>query len=455
MVKKDILNLIDAFCSETYRYVESDKLDNDMEYIYSIAKEIHEADEVKLKSIYNKLLSMIGIIRFKYGFESMIINDIPELEELKKTIDNISLDSMDITSLYHNVFAIYENYISKIEDVDFIHNKYENVRGKEGLYLALESLKSLISVESYRKMLDNNQIHEILNDCVMLNNGLCSIEKIAAKYKDLIKQIWGNSLSNEIDENGNFRMLFSNISNDIDLRMQAHRLINRSGQSSCSMISSSFIATYQGETRRIGFIYPNDSDIIMASAYDLYSRSGDVGPKNKERGTTLVTPVVLEKIGIDRAKEKGEDLYSSSCYNEIIVNNNISKPCGIVVIGLGEKDLNIDFQEAQMLSLEMGLPIYYIDTMKYKNDLSEADKYYVAFHLLMSFLGMSREYLAKQIEQTNGHVLIFELINTYKEQLAEAFLTLRKDGKLNKDNMLQMMNDIIDVSKINGKNVKD
>lgn len=63
------------------------------------------------------------------------------------------------------------------------------------------------------------------------------------------------------------------------------------------------------------------------------------------------------------AANKGEDLYSSRCYNEILVN---AKPCGIVIIGLGEKDLNIDYYDAKMLSLEMNLPLYYIDTMKYK-----------------------------------------------------------------------------------------
>lgn len=63
---------------------------------------------------------------------------------------------------------------------------------------------------------------------------------------------------------------------------------------------------------------------------------------------------MLERIG----KVRAEDLYSFSCYNEILVN---AKPCGIVVLGLSEKDLNIDYQEAQMHSLEMNLPIYYID----------------------------------------------------------------------------------------------
>ena len=448
MLKKDILDLINTFETETWKYVYNDKLDSDMQYIYSIEKEIQSVDEANLKSVYDKLLSMMGIIRFKYGFESMIINSNPELENLKKIIDDISLGSSDIINQYNYVSTVYGNYTSKNKNVEFINNNYENVQGKEGLYLIIESLKSLISNESYRQLLNTNRINEILIDCTKLNNDAVSVEKLEAKYKDIIKQIWEYSLSDKVDENGNFRILFSNISGG-SLREQAKMLLNRPFQSSCSMISSNFIATYGDETRKIGFIYPNNSDIIMASAYDLGSNVFGEGSVNKEKGTTIVTPQVLEKIGKERAIKNGEDIYSSSCYNEVLVN---AKPCGIVVLGLGEKDLNIDYKEAQMLASKMNLPIYYIDTMQYKNDLSEADKNYIAFHSLMTYLGISREELLLKIEQNNGYTEIYDLINIYKEQLAEVFLTLKKEGNLSKDNMCQIMSNIIDASKINGKN---
>ena len=447
MLKKDILDLINTFEAETWKYTDSDKLDSDMQYIYLIEKEIKDVNEANLKSVYDKLLSMMGIIRFKYGFESMIINSNPELENLKKIIDDISLSSNDITNQYNYVSTIYGNYISKIKNVDFILNKYENIQGKEGLYLAVESLKSLISNESYRQLLDTKKINEILIDCMKLNSDAVSLAKLEARYKDVIKQIWEHSLSEKVDENGNFRMLFSNISGG-SLKGQAEMLINRQSQSSCSLISSNFIATYGTETRKIGFIYPSNSEIVMASAYDLGSNVFGEGSVNKEKGTTIVTPQVLEQIGKERTIKNGEDIYSSSCYNEVLVN---AKPCGIVVLGLGEKDLNIDYQEAQMLSLEMNLPIYYIDTMQYKNNLSEADKNYIAFHSLLSYLGISREDLLQQIEQNNGYTEIYNLINTYKEQLAEVFLTLKRYGNLSKDNMCQVMSNIVDVSKISSK----
>ena len=444
MLKKDILDLINTFEAETWKYADNDKLDNDMQYIYLIEKEIQSIDETNLKSVYDKLLSMMGIIRFKYGFESMIINSNPELENLKKIIDGISLNSGDTINQYNYISTIYNNYTSKNKNMDFIENKYTNIQGKEGLYLAVESLKSLITNDEYKQLLDSNQINEILTDCVKLNNGVVNIRTIESKYKELIKQIWEKSLSNKIDDDGKFRVLFSNISGG-NLRDTANLLINRPSQSSCSMISSGFIATYGSETRKIGFIYPSNSEIVMTSAYDLGSNVFGTGSVNHEKGTLLATPEVLEKIGKSRAINKGDDLYSSSCYNEILVN---AKPCGIVVIGLGEKDLNIDYQDAQMLSLEMNLPIYYIDTMQYKDKLSDADKNYIAFHSIMSYLGITTNDL---LQQDSDYSNIYGLINAHKEQIVDAFLTLKTSGNLSKDNMYQLMSNIVDISKTNGK----
>ncbi len=339
---------------------------------------------------------------------------------------------------------MYNNFTNNNRDMDFIENKHLNVQGEEGLYLAIESLKSLITNSQYRQLLNNNQVNEILTDCVKLNDGILDIRSAKLKYKEIINYIWEHSLSNSIDENGEFRMLFLNISGSL-LRQQANLLVNRPNQSSCSMISSNFIATYEYGTRRIGFVYPNNSEIIMMSAYDIGSNVFGTGSVNHEKGTLLATPEVLEKIGKARATNNGEDLYSSICYNEILVN---AKPCGIVVIGLGEKDLNIDYMDTQMLSLEMNLPIYYIDTMKYKDKLSDADKEYIAFHLLTSYLGLYREELM-QTEQNDYE--IHKLINIYKEQLANAFISLKKEGNLTKENMCQMVSNIVDFSKTNGK----
>lgn len=451
MQKKDILDLIYSFERETWKYNATDKLDSDMQYIYFIMKDVTNVSESDLKAIYNRLISIMGIIRFKHGFESIVIGSNPELESLKKIIDSISLNSGDIINQYNYISTMYNNFIDKNRKMDFIENKYFGIKGKEGLYLAVESLKSLITNDQYRQLLSSNQVNEVITDCIKLNNGL-NIISIESKYNAMIKNIWENSLSNSIDENGKFRMLFSNICGGT-LRERASSLINRPEQSSCSMISSNFIATYSSDIRRIGFIYPNNSEIIMMSAYDLCSNVFGLGSINKERGTLLATPEVLEKIGIMNAANKGEDLYSSGCYNEILVN---AKPCGIVIIGLGEKDLNIDYYDAKTLSLEMNLPLYYIDTMKYKNKLSDADKYYIAFHSITSYLGIKIEDLLYSNDDCDIYGYIHRLIENYKEQIVNAFLSLKNSGNLNKDNMCQLMSNImdipkIDISKINGK----
>lgn len=448
MLKKDILDLIESFEYEIFKYNDYDdneNLDNDMQYIYSIEKEVKNANDSELQLIYKKLISTIGIIRFKYGFESEIIKINPNFKELQTTLSNISLNSNNIINQYNEILAEYNNKLSKINKMDFIENKYKDIDGKEGLFLAVESLKSLISNDNYRQLLNNNQIKEIITDCIKLNNGnKVNLKTLETKYKEIITEIWKQSLSNKLEDNKEFKVLFSNISGG-SLASQAELLINRPMQSSCSMISSNFIATFGSNTRKIGFIYPNDAEIIMASAYDLYSNVFGLGSRNKEKGTTLATPSVIERIGKERAKEKGEDLYSSTCYNEILVN---AKPCGIVIIGLGEKDINIDYQEAKDLSLKMNLPIYFIDTMQYKDNLSESDKYYIAFHSLLSYLGISRNEL---MYQNNGFNEILELINTYQEQIVDIFLTLKQNNQLNKENMCKNLKDIIDISNTKGK----
>lgn len=247
MLKSDIMNMINDFESETWKYDSTDELDSDMQYIYSIESELKNIDDSYIEQIYNKLIAMIGIIRFKYGFESSIINTMPELERLEKYINEIQLNSNDIINQYNYILNYYTNIINRNHDLGFIKNKYINVEGKEGLFLAVESLKSLISNSEYRQMLDSTKINEVLIDCVKLNNGAVSLEKIEMKYQEIIRQIWEKSISEKIDNDGKFRMIFSNISGG-SLSQQAELLMNRISQSSCSMISSDFIATYGDQT---------------------------------------------------------------------------------------------------------------------------------------------------------------------------------------------------------------
>lgn len=445
MLKKDLIDLINKFETETWKYENSDGLEEDMEYIYSMENEIKNADESTLKELYEKLSALIGVIRFKYGFEGIIIKSNPELKNLNEIINSFSLSDGNIIEQYNYISTVYNNSINKNIDLSFINNKFTNVPGKEGLYLAVESLKSLITNSTYRKFLNNTQINEILVDCIKLNNGIVDIKIVEAKYKDLIDKIWEQSLSNKVDDNGNFRVLFSNISGG-SLSDQARLLMNRPNQASCSMISSNFVATYGSSTRKIGFIYPTNSQIIMSSAYDLGSNVFGEGAVNKEKGTLIATPEVLEKIGIERTKQHGEDRYSSSCYNEVLVN---AKPCGIAIIGLGEKDLNIYYQEAIKLSEELNLPIYYIDAMDYKEELSENDKYYIAFHSIVSYLNISPDDL---LDINNDYTELNNVINAYREQITEIFLTLKKSGNLSKENMCKMIEEQTDIKQILGNN---
>lgn len=437
MLKRDLLALIESFIKETWKYNESDELDSDMEYVYKIENELNNSNDNDLEQIYNKLLSVIGMIRFKYGWESQIINT---NSHLKERISKIDLNNEKLVDQYTIIKEMYIDYVKNITNVDFLCIQRNS--SNEGLYLALESLKSIITNEKYRSFLKDKQVDEVLIDCVKLINGISTLQNIETKYKALIQEIWRESLFYSMD-NDSFRVLFSNISGP--LLDQSTNLIDRLNQNSCSMISSNFIATYLGRYRRIGFVYPNDSNIIMASAYDLGSNVFGTGVKNMEKGTSLVTPESLERIGIERTKAKDEDLLSSSCYNEVLVT---SKPCGIMIIGFGEENLNVDYEDAERLADELGLPLYKIDVMKYKTELSETDKEYIAYHSVLSYMGINTETMNKLI-QGNESDDIFKIINTNKELISQKFIELKNQGKLSKENMIQSLTDIIDIDKTN------
>lgn len=439
MQKDDLLKLISNFDKEVWKYEFSDELNEAMNYVYLLEDKINKADDKELIEIYNEIKVMIEIIRLKYGIESELINMNPELGNLKQMISTISLKNIDYDKV-NMINDMFNKWIIANNDISFLVNKYSGIHGKEGLYLTIESLKSLISNDKYKKLLNDSQIKEIYIDCVKLNKNENYLSLVNKKYKELIGKIWQNSLNNSISNNENFKILFSTI-NGLNLSEQAIALINRPEQTSCSLLSNNLFATYGNELKRIGFIYPKDSEIIMASAYDLNSNVFDSGSKNKEMGSVICTPEVLEKNCLDRIGS-GKD--NATCYSEVLIKQ--SKPCGIVVLGLGENDLNIYDGEACMLAKRMNLPIYHIDELNYKKELSENNKIYIAFHSIMRWW---QHYVDNNAE-VQSMVLpikkVYELIDIYKEQIAKVFLDLKSNGNLSKETMSLVLDNMIDVS---------
>lgn len=437
-IKTDMSKLIDAFCRETWSYPESNEnssFEDDMAYFYAFESKINDANDEELSEIHREMSNVMGLIRLKYGYESKIISACDDMEQIKEDLGKISIDSPTWQTEYQAVREKYNMLINGLTNLDFLHVHQAH---NEGIYLALESLKSLVSNSQYRLHLDKVPITEVLVDCVKLVSRSTTdlLKKLEKKYKPIIQAIWKESLSSSID-NDTFRVLFSNIVGP--LMLQANNMLNRPLQHSTSMISSKFIAIYGGGFKQIGFIYPNDSNIIMASAYDLSSNVFGLGAVNKEKGSSLVTPEVLEQIGINRAKEAKQPLIGSSCYDEVLVN---AKPCGLLIIGCGEKDLNIFYETAKILSENLGLPLKEIDITDYKEELSDVDKDYIARHCILSYKGITEEeYGYLIINKEDGE--IEELIRKHKDSIVRKFLELKKAGTLNKKIMCAEIANII------------
>lgn len=434
--KDDLLKLINNFEQETWKYPQSDKLDEAIDYMYRISAEIKKTENINIEKTSRILSSYLGLMKYKFGFEGMIIKQTPELSELAELINNTPLGfSEDTINYFNNISSRYNMYLSNIKNLDYLN--IEMSIENEGVYLALESLKSLITNEKYRQLIQETSINEILIDYVKLLNNKTTLKTCEKKYDELIKLIWQKSLSNGIGEE--FKVLFSNISGG-DLFEQANNLINRPNQNSCSMITSKFVGTYGSDTRKIGFIYPNTSNIIMACSNNLGSNVVGDGVTNKENGTSLITPEVLEHEGIKKAKLKGEDVFSNHSYNEVLVNG---MPCGIVIIGLGENDLNIDYENAKALSECLNLPLYSIDLMSLKNEITDKDKMYVAFHSILSYYGISSSEISNIAKSNVDLSNIYSIIEKEKDNIFNMFIQLKSSNKLNKENMNLMMSNLL------------
>lgn len=440
MERKDLLKLLEEFEKETWGYEETDELFNDMQLIYQLEKIIKKDVQTDINDLYQKIKLIIGIIRYKYGYESNVISNISGLNDLNEYIKSIKL-SLDSDSNYLNnaldtINKQYYTFLNGLENLDFLSNNFANIQGHEGLALALDSLKSLITNKNYRKLISETDINNILIDYLRLSKKTNLLENLEKKYEGLIKKIWETSLLFD-GKDGQFKLLFSNITGG-DLIEHANDLLYRPEQNSCSLITSNFIATYGSTTRRIGFIYPDNSHLIAAGAYDLGSNVFGSGITNKEKATKLVTPAALEKTGIERAKEKNEDVLFSSCYNEILID---SMPCGICTIGFGEGDLNVDYNSVIELSKKTNLPIYNINVLDYKKELSNNDKEYLAYHAILSYLNINRSDILPMNEENQKY--LYQLIDNNKETISNAFMKLRMNGIVNKENMLEELRPLL------------
>lgn len=71
--KDDLLKLINNFEQETWKYPQSDKLDEAIDYMYRISAEIKKTENINIEKTSRILSSYLGLMKYKFGFEGMII----------------------------------------------------------------------------------------------------------------------------------------------------------------------------------------------------------------------------------------------------------------------------------------------------------------------------------------------------------------------------------------------
>lgn len=364
---------------------------------YNLKKQIDSSTEDMYESISNRMDILLEALDYRYGLVNQIISRIPELSKIKERAQALSIEPKDNQSTkevidelksaeYLNAQIDYfkknivvlktalNEIITSISNYDFLENPYVNQSDKEGIKLSLDSIKTILENPKYQEAFPSKTAIDFLVDYEKLSKKDTAINRINREYKDPISKIWQDELTSSINEKGEFSMLVSMIRGKTsqDIEYQVNNMINRPSQHSCTLITNDFVGTYLNGIANIGLIYPTDSKIITCGYNDLYSNVFGDGIKNKEKSSQIATPKALIENGINKAVAKGEDLYNSNSYNEVLVDSS-TKPCGIVLLINKDRELmKDDIIQARILSQKLGLPITEINTVNCEKQIEQS-----------------------------------------------------------------------------------
>ena len=146
MLKKDILDLIESFEIETFKYNDNENLDNDMQYIYSIEKEVKNANDSELQLIYKKIISTTGIIRL---FDRNDNTNDSSINQFECITDNYGLVAL-IDELENRSKYTFQMFIIEIDklltsfglDYNYIYEKINEI------FLCLKAIDNNINLNT-------------------------------------------------------------------------------------------------------------------------------------------------------------------------------------------------------------------------------------------------------------------------------------------------------------------
>ena len=438
MTKKEVYEKLNDIDSMTWHYPDDnrEKWDYMYEKLFSMLK---NATDEELESVNKTYDAVIKILPYKYGYEYEAIKMVPELLELVSKIDEFDLDKNEqqINVFLDSIKNLVTEYLNDTNDFSFLPNPYENVSGKEGLSLSIDSLNSIIENPKYLECFSDKSRLDIIADYVRIllsseNKMGYNKDKLEESYSEGLRKIWQNSLTDSLSNSlTEFKTLFCTISGyNID---QARKLIDRPEQQSCSLISNNEMANYGGYYNKVGFIYPSNSKIICAGSSDLYSNVFAKGVKNREKGSYLATPSALENQTINNIDKKGEDRFHSESYNEVLVD---SKPCAICIITMGEKELNHSYVKAKELASELGLPFEEINMLKFKPNITNDDMKYIAYHYYITKNNLESKMLSDEEYKEMDN-----FINANSEEIFKTYINLVKSGIYTPDQLISIVSE--------------
>ena len=446
---KDYLNFVNSFLNkDVLKYpVESDKQLSEIYYLQSLLNSTSDMNQINY--IIKELYVRTKVMKFSYGGEFDLLKDNYEYQNLINQLNSIhSIDDIDQkiqlikkidndkVNLIRNITVINVNP----NNITFTKDKTENNR----IIDILNSVKDLFENEKIRQTLSNEELYLLITEFNNVVNHNASIEGLEKKLTPINMKVWKNVLTNSNDfKNGDsFNFLIHNFASIDTLDNLIKDMSKyRYDRISASLISDECVGMYcLNKYRRCGFIYPPNSAIITSGKHDLYSVEDEDYKviKNKEYASTLISIPFLNKEQKKIADDKMEEFDYISNHNEIVLDSKNTKPSALYIMGYGENDINVDYDEIYALAKKLNLPVIEIDMSIYREKknlepLGKDAKEYIAYHTILSFYGLNHYDYAKFEESETK--IFNNLIETFKDEICSSYIKLKNRNELSKKKM--------------------
>lgn len=351
--------------------------------------------------------------------------------------------NMDLDEVYSNMQIAFE-----VKELDTKYYECRDLRD-----IANTVINSIDSIDKYKIELQPQEKEELLKLQEELKTLLAGektdikgIQDRVDKYNGYATDIWNEYLTNANDtKSDEFRWVVHNLTKG---ELQGDF---RDKYMSTSLITNNAMGLY-GRSRYGLIIKPKH--IVSASYKDSYTLNTRDDEENlfNIRRPPLMLPQEIEDICIQQTIEANGEMLNyekAPIYPELVIDEYELE--GIYYISYGEHELARDYERAQKVADERGLPLIERDISKYRAEqglepLTEKSKRELCGNILQKCCAGNKE-----LEQLYNQ-FSKSFIDNHFQEFYEKFMQLKENPEYSKDDILKAFSDIargdIDFGKI-------